>query len=158
MVKEKINYVYTKEAEKILPRYFDVAKENLEKKIKDDKYVFGDDIVEITASDIEKVIDQKLNDEDFQKDKDVFLLLQKSLNYRLISMTYLVIGTFAVVIGLFYDSLKEAFQTQPQKLTFVIAGLLTIFVSYIFYLISKRKELSFKKKAEITKKNFFFDA
>jgi hypothetical protein len=124
----KTDVVYTPEAEKRL----DIAKnefvEKLEEAVKSRKYYPGDEVLEITASDIEiaskYVVFRKPN------------AMATKLNILII---YMIFGFLLTVTGLFYEEFINLVRSNPTRIIFVAAGFTTSLMSLFMYIKYKHE-------------------
>lgn len=113
---------YTESALIELERFQSHRKEELESLLKNRKYVFGDDAVEITASDIR----------DAEKYFKVETLSKSKLPLtNMLLKTYMVAGIVMVGVGLFYPDLKQLVDRNPIQITLVLGGAMLSFTSFI---------------------------
>jgi hypothetical protein len=108
-------------------------KEELESIIRDQKYIPGEEFVEITASDIERATRQV-----------IFVSKRKSDFRGLILEVYMVLGIFTVVLGLFYEQIRHMMENNPTQFMLVIAGATMIAVSALsrWYFNRRQKYIS----------------
>jgi hypothetical protein len=111
--------------------------------IKKAKYAPGDDFIEITASDIEKVANRLK-----------IIQPQKSQLRQLLLMTYSILGIFLAIVGFFYEQFVSVLTDNPKRLMFIVSGLLLTFLSGVLsiYLKQKQKQENELINAEIEKK------
>lgn len=128
--------VYTPSAIAELERFQDQRKDDLESIIKREKYVFGDESVEITASDI------RAAERQFSRLSTPRAQLPLT---KLLMRLYLFAGVAMVVAGLFYEEIRSVLEGDPVKRTLVIGGLALSFVSivggYYVRIRTERREL-----------------
>jgi uncharacterized membrane protein len=119
--------IYTESAMEELERFQKQRKDELELFLKNKKYIFGDDIVEITASDIREA-DNFFKVVEFSKTK-------LPLTNMLLKV-YLIGGFAMVILGLFYPTIMQMLDRNPTQLALVIGGLTLSLVSFfgIYYL------------------------
>ncbi|ENW06797.1 hypothetical protein [Acinetobacter beijerinckii] len=113
--------IYTESAMEELERFQKQRKDELELFLKNKKYIFGDDIVEITASDIREA-DKFFKVVEFSKTK---LPLTNML-----LKAYLIGGFAMVILGLFYPTIMQMLDRNPTQLALVIGGLTLSLVSF----------------------------
>ncbi|PPC98710.1 MAG: hypothetical protein CTY31_11790 [Hyphomicrobium sp.] len=105
----------------------DIALKNYEQRmvdaIRDEKFVPGEAITEINASDVEKIVQR------------MHIVQERSFyakKFREIIVTaYLYIGIALVCGGLFYTQLREIYQNEPARMVLVLAGATMVFVALI---------------------------
>ncbi|MEJ1381356.1 MAG: hypothetical protein RPT95_10380 [Candidatus Sedimenticola sp. (ex Thyasira tokunagai)] len=112
-------------------------KEELESIVRDQKYIPGEEFVEITASDIDRATRQ-VN----------FFSKRKSDVRGLVLEVYMVLGIVTVVLGLFYEQIRFMMQNNPTQFMLVVAGATMIAVSAIsrWYFNRRQKYLSKNEK------------
>jgi hypothetical protein len=125
--------IYTDSAKEELKKFHKRQQEKLENIIQQEKYVFGDDVIEITASDI------------YQAER-FFIIIEERSSYRLASTLllfkiYLIIGLAMTFLGLFYKQLLLLFKSSPPQFIIVIMGFLfTLSSLFMIYLIKVKIE------------------
>lgn len=144
----KNNIVYTPEAEKRLEKAKEDFVEKLEGVVKSRKYYPGDEVLEITASDIEIATNYLV----FRRPNSTATKLN-------IVVSYMLIGVLMTFFGLFYEEIIRLFIENPIRLILVFGGLTTSIAGLWMYMKIKQenqvnlsKELYIKEK-EIEKKN-----
>jgi len=117
--------IYTESGKNALDKYLDEKKIILEKYISDEKYVFGDESIEITASDIKMFMDgDKINKRKIEKRKFLVFLIN----------TYIILGAILAIGGLLYPFILDMFMHRPNQFMFTIMGV-AFFVCGIIYKI-----------------------
>ena len=118
-------------------------KELVIENIKRAKYAPGDDFIEITASDIERVANRLK-----------IIQPQKSQLRQLLLLTYSILGALLAIVGFFYEQFVSVLTDNPTRLMFVLSGLLITFLSAVLsiYLKQKQKQENELLNAEIEKK------
>jgi len=117
--------IYTDSGKSALDKYFDEQKKILEKYISDEKYVFGDESIEITASDIKMFMDgDKINKRKIEKRKYLGFLIN----------VYMILGAVITIGGLLYPIIFEMFMYRPAQFMITIMGV-SFFVIGIIYKI-----------------------
>lgn len=111
--------IYTESALHELENFNHRINNDLENIIKDKKYVFGDDTLEITASDIREA------ENHFEIRKSNKSL--KTLTIRLLLKFYLFIGISMITFGIFYEELR-AILIDPTRAMYIISGCLLVFL------------------------------
>lgn len=124
----KSDVVYTPEAEKRLERAKSEFVEQLEGAVKSRKYYPGDEVLEITASDIEVVSKYFV----FRKPNKMAAKLN-------ILIVYMVFGFSLAVTGLFYEEFVDLLRSNPIRLVFVFAGFSTLIMSMLMYVKYKQE-------------------
>jgi len=113
--------IYTDSALNELERFQSQRKEELESFLKKKKYIFGDDVVEITASDIRET-DKYFKVIDYSKSRLPFT--------HMLLKIYLIAGIAMVIVGLFYPFFIQLISSNPKQIVLVIGGLCLSFVSF----------------------------
>jgi len=135
--------VYTDTAREELARFEENNKNKLEQIIQKDKYVFGDETIEITASDIRQAEKRfNIDDRHYYKYPMSNILLK----------IYFIAGVLLTVFGMFYEKVMYIIKDNPQQLMFIVAGISLMLVSllgsyFLKYRMEQRKryEDKFKK-------------
>lgn len=126
--------IYTDSANTELDSFQSQRKDELESFIKNKKYVFGDDVIEVTASDIREA-GKYFKVVEFSRSK----LPLTSILLKL----YLFAGITMVLVGLFYPQLMEIIDQNPKQLTLVLGGiamsLVSVFGNYYFRIREDRR-------------------
>ena len=110
-----MKFQYTEAAKERLNVLKSQYTESIERVIYDRKYIPGEEIVEVTASDLEqaseylKVAPPPKND-----------------RIKISSMIYGILGLILAVIGLFYPFFMEMIKESPERVILVIAGIAMI--------------------------------
>lgn len=124
---------YTESAKDELEMFHRRQQKNLENIVKQEKYVFGDDIVEVTASDIRQAERQ-------------FVVLEERSLYRypassMLFKVYLILGILMTVFGLFYDKIIYIYGENPKQFMMIAMGvLITLFSFFGNYLLKLKIE------------------
>jgi hypothetical protein len=134
--------IYTKSAQNELERFHSIKEKQLEDIIKREKYVLGDDVIEITASDIKKAEKQ-------------FYIAESNFKRPLTSMllkVYSVLGLLMIIGGLFYNELKAFLEGDPIQQMLVLSGLglsiASLFANYF---------LKLKRQRQVVHENIYDD-
>jgi hypothetical protein len=127
----RLNYTANAEAE--LQLFYERQRTKLEQVVRDRKYVFGDEQIEITASDI----------------REASRYIQPIASRRhlsramrqMITRVYLVTGLASILLGLSYRHLRSLlFDSDPIQLTLVIAGIALVLSSVFMQFFFKMRE------------------
>lgn len=102
---------YTEPAQEAIEKAQLKYKKELEDIIREQKFVPGEEFLEITASDIERATEQVH-----------FISKKKSDVRELIIDMYMVLGGFTVVLGLFFDQIRHMMENDPIQFMLVIMG------------------------------------
>lgn len=112
--------IYTESALLELERFQKQKKEELESILKNKKYVFGDDVVEITASDIREV----------EKYFQVFDNSKSQMPFTyFIFKIYMGLGIIMLIIGLFYQYINM-FNLDPIQRSLILVGASLSIISF----------------------------
>lgn len=129
-----MNIVYTESALIELEIFKEQRKQELESYIKRNKYVFGDDVLEITASDIRDA------NKYFKKK---WIIRPKLPLTRMVLKIYLIAGVATMIFGLFYSEIIQLLNQNPKQLAIILAGfiisLISFFGNYYFRLLENRR-------------------
>lgn len=123
--------IYTESALEELEQFQKQRKDELESFLKEKKYVFGDDVVEITASDIREADRYfRVVDTSASKFPMTSILLK----------AYMFIGFAMVLVGLFYSDIKQLIDSNPMQLALVLGGVLLSLASFFGNYFIKLRE------------------
>lgn len=140
-MEKKITYTESGKAE--LEKYIDKKKRALEQRIIEQKYVFGDDEIEITGVDVRHATE-------FNAQKIVLERRRPLVRYLL--EVYFVVGLILFVIGLFYSNLsyliEDIISGNPIRALFILTGATLIVASVFLRLLFARKNM--RKERNIT--------
>lgn len=123
--------IYTDAGKKALELYFENQKKEIENYCIIEKYVLGDEIVEITAIDINE----------FQTKKQY--VLKKERNRKKIQSLielYIIFGAVITIIGSLFPILKNMSRNSPEQFVFIISGSTITLVSSLMWYILYRKD------------------
>ncbi|MEX1199501.1 MAG: hypothetical protein WEB02_01810 [Methylophaga sp.] len=114
--------IYTDSAKSELSKFQDNRKRDLEEFLKNNKYIFGDETLEITASDI--------------RDADKYFLILNNKKNRspfteLLLNFYLGVGIGMVMIGIFYQYFYEIVINNPLQLALILGGIFIIVITIV---------------------------
>lgn len=129
--------LYTDSALSELEKFTMHRKEDLESLIKRQKYVFGDETIEITASDIRDA------EKSFARSHKVERTLPLT---KLLLRMYAILGVASILAAIFYQDLMEIIYGNPLQRVLLLGGfVLTLFSVVGGYLLrlrqSRRDEL-----------------
>lgn len=131
---KNLKYIYTEEARKLLPLYQDIFKKKLEEYVKRDKYTFGDEVVEITGSDVERVLKR------ISTRLDIELISRKKYEFlQYLAYIYLLLGVVGIAVGFFFDSIINIIHIQPQRIAIMVIGVFMLLISSYMQSIIKRR-------------------
>jgi hypothetical protein len=124
---------YTESGEKELKAFLDHQKSSLETQIKNDKYVFGDDVIEIVARDIKEAGEQiKLSPRNRRS---------KYASMSMLLKLYFVAGIMLALFGIFREQIMYILDTNRMSLIYIVAGGgLSLFSWLMGYYIKQRDE------------------
>lgn len=109
--------IYTASAQKELLEFQNRQKLMLEELISDRKLVYGDDVLEITASDIKEVSHQI---------QAIRPTVNRYKSTELITKAYVIMGLCMMVGAFYYPKIKEIAETNPnQAILFLVGGGIT---------------------------------
>lgn len=134
--------VYTEAAEQEMLNFHQQQKELLEKLVAEKKVVFGDDVLEITASDIKEA------------SKNIRALRPTNIRYsnvQLLTKVYVSLGVLMMVGAIYYPKIAELFQeNRTQGMLFLMGALMTLIgllANYV-YVLRKRRYLEAERMLE----------
>ena len=131
---KKIDIIYTEAAKKRLDELKDRYVAELEEIIKKRKYIPGEKIVEITASDVE------------QASKYIrFIMPKRYESMKFLFGLYSIAGLFMTIFGLFYPELLDILRHSPERIILASGGLAVSIVGLLGYFKIKHKELMLKE-------------
>ncbi|MGY4676331.1 hypothetical protein ACWIT3_01155 [Pasteurella sp. P03HT] len=133
--------IYTETANIELDKFYKKQKELIEKNIIEEKSIFGDEIIEVTSSDIKKASEGIIY---INKRNNKIRILEQ------LSKIYLIIGALITLLGGFYPYFDFFIKSEPQKVAVVVGLSMTLFSIIIsIFLFDKRKlEMDRMKKYE----------
>jgi hypothetical protein len=115
-----MEYKYTESAKQELESFKRDQVDQLENFIRRRKFVYGDDIVEVTGSDVKEA-------------KRYFMIVDvdnRRAGFRQLMLgTYLFLGVFTLIGGLFYEQIHDAMTGNPTRLMIIVMGVAMIFAS-----------------------------
>lgn len=124
---------YTDEAKERLEIFERNLVKDIERLIKERKYIPGDDFIEVTGSDILYALKYiKITDP-----------IQREFRYIIIYI-YFLIGATSMFIGLYYERLKELFY-NPIQAMLVTIGFVMIIASLFLLRFTAIRERRYKK-------------
>ena len=128
---------YTENAKQELDSFYNRQRELLEDVIRDRKYVFGDDVVEITASDIREA-SRYIQPINIPRSRSTFMR-------AVVLQIYLIMGILTVLLGVFYPDLRRMLSDNPAQAVLVGCGIALTFSSlvgqvYVRYRDERRKQ------------------
>jgi hypothetical protein len=139
-MENNINIKYTDTAKEQLEEFKKQQVQLLEDHLVKDKYVIGDDLVEITASDIKEALDDM---------KVIYPGEQKSLfkseSMKLASLVYVILGVLITIGSMYYDYFQELLFNNPSKAFLLMLGITMTVMGVILNFIIRKRELDRKK-------------
>jgi ABC-type bacteriocin/lantibiotic exporter with double-glycine peptidase domain len=132
--------VYTEAAEQELHRFHDQQKEMLEKLVAEKKVVFGDDVLEITASDIKEA------------SRNIRPLRSNIVRYgnvQILTRLYVLIGILMMLGAIYYREIEDfIYGNKTRGMLFLMGALLSmigIAANYL-YMLRKRRFLDAEQR------------
>jgi hypothetical protein len=113
--------IYTESGQQALDVFKQRQVQELEERIASRKYVFGDDVIEITAADIKQASEVR--------NTLPHAFARRSASQRILA-AYTILGLLMAVTGLFYEQFLGLFYRNPVQLVLVIGGVGLSIVSY----------------------------
>ncbi len=139
--------IYTDSAKTELERFHQDRQKQLEAMIEHEKYVFGDEIVEITASDI-----RELEKRFYVKEERAYRFPTTTILLKM----YFVVGIGMAVFGVFYDQFMELLTGNPIQRLLVLSGVglsvLSIIGNYYLRVRQEMREHHEKRYREYEEK------
>lgn len=132
--------VYTESGRKAVEEYIILLQKKLEERIISTKYVLGDDIVEITAADINQA--SKIIDFDTPSRLPLAKIILK---------LYMALGISASLAGIFFETFLNTFSLlfkNPIQLILFLSGLVLIIFSYVMLQRIRMREIERQEKME----------
>lgn len=134
---KETNIIYTDSAKKCLEKVKENYLKQIEELILERKNIPGEVLIEITASDVNDAL-QSL----------IVLKRSKREEWRnLIIYTYLILGLFISLFGLFYGKIGRILSENPIQVFYLIIGFMMVFASILLLKFTRKKE-SLKHKSE----------
>lgn len=106
--------IYTESGKLALESYKERRAKELEATIKQRKYVLGDDLIEITGSDVKEAQD----DMGYSR-----VVLRRRSSIKFLLQVYFVIGLLMAFGGVFYEDIIYIFTHRPQQIALIVGGL-----------------------------------
>ena len=131
----KPQIIYTPTGKKEIGHYLNEQQELLEKYILQEKYIIGDEIVEITGSDVVK-IKQEL---DVMYKKTTHK--SKALNaLKSASLLYVIFGALVSLIGFSYPFIRDIIVYNRQQALIIFTGLTILLLGLFLCVYVKNRE------------------
>jgi hypothetical protein len=134
--------IYTESGLLALEAFKDRQVKELEARISSNKYVFGDEVVEITASDIKQASEPQVASIRYSYNRN---------SQKTIFQLYIVMGVLIAIGGLFYQDLLSLFYHSPIQLTLFLSGLALSITSYAMLYRIKNREREIEHLVKIEK-------
>jgi hypothetical protein len=113
--------IYTESGKQALEVFKLRQVQELEERIASRKYVFGDDVIEVTAADVKQASEIR--------NTLPHAFARRSASQMLLSI-YTIMGVLMAIVGLFYEQFLGLFYRNPIQLALVIGGLGLSVASY----------------------------
>lgn len=115
-----MDYKYTDSAKEELENFKQEHVNQLENFIRRRKYVYGDDLIEVTGSDVKEA-------------KRHFTVIdsRRSSFRQLMLGGYLFLGIVLTIGGLFYEQIRAAMTGDPKQLLIITMGISMVFASLL---------------------------
>lgn len=136
--------IYTESAKEKLKNLHVSLDERFEDYFQNEKYVPGDDFIEITASDV-LILESRIR---IAKER-------KTTNYsaRLLLQLYFILGVLALIVGLYYEKFQAIISGDKDRIILIASGAMLIIVSsllnYYVRLKEKREDEMVVRKRDI---------
>lgn len=122
---KKNKLLYTDSANERMDVLFHDLRKEIERYFIDRKYVYGDEKVEITSSDVEEL-----------SKRIVIKKPNKKSSIKLILITYSFLGILITLTGLFYEDISFIINSDNKfRFTMIVTGLMLTLFSYVYYFI-----------------------
>jgi hypothetical protein len=132
-----MNIEYTESGKQELNNALENKKIEIEQRIMEMKYVYGDEKVEITASDIRMALENNT--------RVYYIAKKRSLTKMLITL-YGIIGLLSIIVGIFYKEIIQISFTNPIQLAILLIGVVLSLISVIYSIYQKEREQISKKE------------
>ncbi|WP_045226939.1 hypothetical protein [Methyloterricola oryzae] len=107
--------IYTESGKNAIESYKERKAKELEESIKQRKYVLGDDLIEITGSDVKEAQDEIGHYKIYAR--------RRTSSYKLALQLYSVVGVLMTLGGIFYQDVVYLFTQRPQQVAFIVSGI-----------------------------------
>lgn len=131
--------IYTEAAEQEILNFQQQQKAMLESIVSERKVVFGDEVLEITASDIKEA------------SRKIQIFRPTNIRYsnvQVITKVYVVLGTLMMISAIFYPKISELFyENRTQAMIFLMGGVMTVIgvLANYFYALRRRRYLEVER-------------
>lgn len=124
-----MKFIYTESANIELDRFQKKQKSVLEELVSQKKYAFGDDEIEITASDIREAS---------ERIRPIRLSSRRNtLPIELLSKLYTLMGAVLVVAGVYWSDLMNLLYNNPTQFMLILLGLTVFFLGIMMQMYIK---------------------
>ena len=142
--------LYTAAAKRELERFKDAQAEKLEELVKEEKFLFGDDEIEITASDLREA------EKSVRIERRPGIQKRKIQTMVLAFRVYAVLGLLMMIVGAFYSNLMQlmhAIEANPKQAILTLGGgalsIVSILMLYLLRARQRRYEFLDEREAEV---------
>jgi hypothetical protein len=140
--------IYTESARNELDRFYQEQRERLEEVVRKRKFVFGDDQLEITASDIKEAVQAFT-----VRDRSSYSL--RRLHFASVLLrVYAVAGILLALGGIFYPYFVDLYRDNPPQFALVIAGVGTTLFSVLMMYVMRQRADRYRRMAELEEMRF----
>jgi H+/Cl- antiporter ClcA len=133
--------IYTESGQKALEEYKLRQVQVLEERVTSLKYVFGDDVVEVTASDIKQASETRSS--------PLIRVRERQSLTRSLLAVYVVLGILMGVFGLFYDQIFLLLRRNPTQLLLSVSGISVSLASYLMLARLRSRDREIEKMEQI---------
>lgn len=135
--------IYTEAASRELESFKKRQIERLEEVIKERKFVFGDDELEVTASDIKEA------SESFRVSSRSDLRYRRTRLIMSLLRAYAIMGIFVAVGGLIYPFIQQLYEGSRIQFAWIAMGTATTVISVFMLYWFREREARFSKFIEL---------
>lgn len=131
--------IYTEAAEQEMVSFHQQQKELIESLVAEKKVVFGDDVLEITASDIKEA------------SRKIKVFRPTSIRYsnvQVLTKVYVILGALMMIGAIFYPRIAELFlENRTQAMIFIMGAAMTLIgvLANYFYVLRRRRYLEVER-------------
>jgi len=140
----KKSIIYTDTAQKKLDKILIEFKNKIEEDIRLSKNYPGEELIEITASDVEETSERF-----YLEEKNSKIAAKNRLLKRILPI-YVILGVFLMLFGLFYSEVNDLLLNEPNRLIYVLIGFILVLVGVAYYYSILQKESESKKDSILT--------
>ena len=131
--------IYTESAKSKLDSVLLSLKQKIEDEIRNSKDYPGEESIEITASDIEKINNNII----FIKPSRPYLKVIK-----IVLPLYFVMGLAIMFYGLFYEQIQSLLYKNPIRLVYILAGFSFSLLSSVMFVVYRQRDYDRQKEIE----------